>query len=311
MPRIASTVINTAKTPKTPQTYCSPKSSANMFTCFNFEMLVVIARLYNENHDSRDAISIPTSRKHKHALWKALHSKFYDTCGNNETCWIEQDFVVKHGTQKQKLEQVFRPIKPSGWTNSPREWLNTNDILKVMSQYEDADSSFKFVGVFPVDFAAKPYDDKVCVVQEMCKLSLKDEWKNEKDKIGVIFNLDRHDEPGSHWTSLFIGLNPKKRNYGVFYYDSVATKPPLEIRRFMKEMEMQLKSLHPSSADKIRCSINTKRRQFKGTECGMFSMLFQILMLRFSFDNVCANMGYDDDVVKFRDVLYRPRTPSK
>jgi hypothetical protein len=272
-------------------------------------MLVVIARLYNEHHSSKDAIPIPSSRKHKKSLWKELHSKFFNKCGDNEACWIEQDFVVKHGSTKQKLESNFRPQKPTEWIKSPREWLNTNDIMNVMYQYEENDPSFKFIGVFPVDFAAKPLDNQVCIVQQMCKLNLKSERQNKKDKIGVIFNLDKHDEPGSHWTSLFIGLNPKKRNYGVYYYDSVASKPPTEIRRFMEEMKQQLKTLHPSYANKVKCLVNQTRRQYKGTECGIFSMLFQILMLKFSFADVCSNMGYDDDVVKFRDVLYRP--PSK
>ena len=30
---------------------------------------------------------------------------------------------------------------------------------------------------------------------------------NGKHKIGSVFNLDDHDEPGSHWVSLYMELN--------------------------------------------------------------------------------------------------------
>jgi hypothetical protein len=285
--------------------YCSPKVR-NTFSCFNYEMLILLARLYNNAYPN-DKIHIP-KKKNKKTLWNALDEKMKPKCGqSNEACWINQPFV-KDPRYKQKLEENFRPVKPSSWDYNPREWLNTYDILNVMKQYEEGDSSYAFIGVFPVDFAAKNSSTGVCIVQEMCQLNLKQEWDKGIRKIGIVFNLDKHDESGSHWTTCFIGIDPKRRNYGVYYYDSVASSPPKEILKFMKEKKNELTQLHPKHAAKMEFKINKVRRQYKGTECGVFSMLFQIMMLNHKYDDVCKNMGYDDDVVKFRNILYRPTT---
>jgi len=288
---------------------CSPSAVKNQktFSCFNYEMLVLLARLYNDarSHDA-DKIAIPV-RKNKKQLWKALHDKMKPVCGSDETCWIKQDFVQysPHAQVKSSLEKRFKPKKPESWQNNPREWLNTYDILNVMKQYEESDASFHFVGVFPVDFAAKNSSSGYCIVQEMCQLNLQDVWNRGIRKVGVVFNLDRHDQSGSHWTSLFIGLDPKKKNFGVFYYDSVASSPPHEIATFMKARKLELEELHVKHRHKVRYEVNRVRRQYKGTECGVFSILFQIMMLTHSFEDVCKNMGYDDDVVQFRNILYR------
>ena len=36
-------------------------------------------------------------------------------------------------------------------------------------------------------------------------------------QIGIVFNLDKHDQEGSHWVSMFIDL---KRD-GIYYFDSL------------------------------------------------------------------------------------------
>ena len=63
-----------------------------------------------------------------------------------------------------------------------------------------------------------------------------------KNKIAIVFNLDRHDQPGSHWVSLFIDLECKF----IFYFDSAGNPIPEEIKvlkdRLIKEaMEMHMK----------------------------------------------------------------------
>jgi hypothetical protein len=44
-------------------------------------------------------------------------------------------------------------------------------------------------------------------------------------KLGAVFNLDRHDESGSHWTAMFIDILLGE----LYYYDSVAQSVPDEI----------------------------------------------------------------------------------
>ena len=40
-----------------------------------------------------------------------------------------------------------------------------------------------------------------CIVDELCKMNLGSNVRNNKKKIGIVFNLDRHDQSGSRgWT---------------------------------------------------------------------------------------------------------------
>ena len=110
-----------------------------------------------------------------------------------------------------------------------------------MKQYEDKYKNFKMIGVFPIDFRTKL--GPTCVSPIMCKLSISDLIKNKKNKLGFVFNLDKHYQSGSHWTSMFINLNNKSKNFGAFYYDSVGNKPPREIFDFIKILQKQSKKV--------------------------------------------------------------------
>ena len=46
----------------------------------------------------------------------------------------------------------------------------------------------------------------------------------EANKIGVIFNLDKHDQSGSHWVAMFIDLE----NKFFFYFDSFILRKILQ-----------------------------------------------------------------------------------
>jgi hypothetical protein len=284
--------------------YCSPQVEANAKqsgTCFSLEYLRLVAHMYNRHHDDK----IDTSKKKtKKQLWSELNKRLKNKC-DNEACWLEQPFF-KESKEHNKIEKRFRPKKPHSWYKNPNEWLNTYDILDVMKQYELRDKTYNFVGVFPIDFASKNSLSSSCVSQEMCNLVLADQWKKGIKKVGVVFNTDKSTGSGQHWISLFIGLDPKKKNFGVYFYDSVASNPPREVRQFMKKMAAELQSLHPKYKANIEVKSNKIQKQFKDSNCGIFSILFQIMMFKSRFDDVCENMGKDDDVQRFRDVLYRP-----
>lgn len=285
------------------QSSCSPKVNGNKNkSCLPYEMLVLIANMYNNNHV--DKIDI-VGKKYKKILHKALESKLKPQCGSDEACWIDLPFV-RNSNARTKLEKNFKPEKPKSWYENPNEWLNTYDILNVMMQYEEGDKTYKFMGVFPVDFAAKNSSSGTCIVQDMCQINLAELWKKGIKKVGVVFNTDTSKGSGQHWISLFIGIDPKRKNYGVFFYDSVAMNPPREVTAFMKIMKSELEKLHPRHTNKIEYRVNKVRRQFKNSACGLYSMLFQILILKNKFDKVCQDMGFDDEVEKFRDILYRP-----
>ena len=122
-------------------------------------------------------------------------------------------------------KNTFRPRKPDEWYEDKYTWLDTYNILDIMTQYQFKYDNFMFLGAFPIDFASSDYLGK-CIVQEMCDINLKKLLNKNINSFGVIFNLDKHNEPGSHWVGSYCSFNPKNENYGIYFYDSYASGPP-------------------------------------------------------------------------------------
>jgi Ulp1 family protease len=81
--------------------------------------------------------------------------------------------------------------------------------------------------------------------------------------------MDKHNESGSHWVSLFISVTDKI----IYYFDSAANEIPNEISKFVKLILLQ-------SNNKLKFSTNIpKQHQYGNTECGMYSLYFLITML--------------------------------
>jgi hypothetical protein len=127
--------------------------------------------------------------------------------------------------------------------------------------------------------------------------------------LAFVFNTDKHDQDGEHWISLFVGLDPReKRSFGVYFYDSVAKAPPKEVKKLMEWLAAQMNDVVVvKNNTTIPVRSNTVRRQYRNTECGMYSMLFLIRMVstKKSFDTVCQSMGNDATVERYRNILYR------
>jgi hypothetical protein len=106
---------------------------------------------------------------------------------------------------------VFAPKSPESWKKNNNEWLSTSDIQSVLTQYEKAYPEFKFIGPCASDYYFM--ENGQCVSPELCNLNVNTE---PHKYIGIVFNLDVHDGPGTHWVSVFIDL-PKQT---IYYFDS-------------------------------------------------------------------------------------------
>ena len=107
----------------------------------------------------------------------------------------------------------------------------------------------------------------------MCNFDLQELIGQGKNKIGVIFNLDPHDKPGSHWVSLCIDT----KNKYIMYFDSNGITCPPEICNLIQRIISQGKSLTPTlSLKEIQ---NKYQHQYTNTECGMYSLYFIITHL--------------------------------
>lgn len=166
-------------------------------------------------------------------------------------------------TAKNLMNYTFAPEAPPSWSKNKDEWLSSTDIEKVMRQYENAYPCFEFLGPSPIDFDEHlAYGE--CVWEELCKFDLEEFVKRDKFKIGMIFNLDKHYQPGSHWVSLFVNL---KKGY-IFYFDSTGTKAPPEIKKLVNTIISQAKKFN----NNLRYIENNRQHQKGNNECGMYSL---------------------------------------
>jgi len=211
----------------------------------------------------------------------------------NEFQWVKD--APLDSSEKKPLLQLFRPEMPTAWKKNPREWLDSYNIEDVLNQYEEAHPEFEFIGPVPIDFA-KDLGGGKCVEDELCKLNLADAYAKGTRKIGIVFNLDEHDQPGSHWMCAYIDVPGGGHKGAMYYFDSYGMRPPTRIAKFMKECGKQ------------GCATllyNDIRFQWKESECGMYCLYCILCLLNGkSFEEVCGNKINDDTMIAFRKVLY-------
>ena len=98
--------------------------------------------------------------------------------------------------------------------------------------------------------------------------------KEQKTKLGVVFNLDKHDKDGSHWVSMFIDLEDQF----IFYLDSGGEKIQPEIKQLAERVMKQGLEMTPKMHIHFyeNCPIE---HQMGENECGMYALFFIITML--------------------------------
>ena len=167
-----------------------------------------------------------------------------DKC-DSEYCWTSN--VGLQGDEKTKLDDLFRPKMPEKWKSHPNEWLNTYDIQRVLRQYEKSRPNFLFIGAVPIDFDYQSSPGN-CIVNELCNINVENLLKRGKVYLGVVFNLDKHYESGSHWVAMFAQLNKGK----IYYFDSYGYEPSKEVVVLMKRLKEQCEKLGMKSEIKIK-----------------------------------------------------------
>lgn len=223
---------------------CSPRrdSSNKHETCFSYQSLKTIAKKFNQfNPDNR----IPISSK-KCDLWKEIQKRI-PNC-DSEKCWVTRNQTLTGG-EKKKLLLDFKPPIPEG----KHAWLNSDDIDRVMDRYEQVFPDFRYLGTFPIDFRHVMPEAVVDVKDFLRQRSVK--------HIGMVLNLDRHDQPGSHWVAVFID-KPRKT---FEYFDSFADPTPTEVKAFRREFFSDYKFKENSVA-----------HQRQNSECGNYSIHFLV-----------------------------------
>ena len=273
---------------------CSPKPKGeiNHFTCYTNKSLYKLRDLWNARHpDVKIKSNSPKEIHH-------LISEYLKGVCNKESCWIKQK--AEFGPIESDMADSFAPESPPEWKKNPNEWLSSIDIINVMKQYEKAYKCFDFIGPSPIDFdTRKLYGE--CVWDELCNFSLKEQIKNGKTKIGIIFNTDPHNKPGQHWISMFINIKKKK----IFFFDSTGDKPSKEIMVLIKRIEEQGLNLNPKIKFKSDSNEGIEH-QYGNTECGIYSLFFIVHMLedKMTEHYLKTHILKDEYMNKFRHIYF-------
>ena len=277
--------IHKRKSTKTFQpSHCHPgskKFKKNIHnSCYSPEELKTILHAYNQHHTSQPEKQIHTS-DHGTSLRK-LQEKV-PQC-TTEICWLR--LIPDRALREKVRHKIFRPLQPSEWRKKPNAWLSNFDIDTVIQQYEETYPDFVFLGPTPIDFDKVKADGK-CVTEEICGLSLAKQWAAGKKKIGVIYNLDTSDGPGTHWVSMFIDMSDEVPY--LFYFNSTAEQMPSQVRDLIDRIQTQWLEMNDSGKKHTGTSFakplveytsdDKVEHQHSNTECGMYSLFFIITCL--------------------------------
>ena len=113
--------------------------------------------------------------------------------------------------------------------------------------------------------------------------------------IGLIFNLDKRDEPGSHWIAIFINTHLKT----IEYFDSLGNPPTRDIKKSLVYVQSRHKD--------YSLTINSRIHQRGNTACGIYSILFILFKLNNPNNYDYLNITLPDSKVHpFRQKFFRP-----
>ena len=296
--------------------YCSP-SSADQEVCYVDSDFDLIIDVYNKHFSPK--ISKKNSNK-----YNTLNSRLKKYVGDkSHFLWI--DFICQYCSTEDcnKLQKIsdkrLMPRKPASWYVNHNAWLSNFDIENVLIHYHNTKKyKYELIGVFTVDFAVKDQQGRCLYAeQKKCNLDIKDVIKRGKNCMGIVTNLDKHDQPGSHWTSLFFVINPNIDSYGIYYYDSTGAGIPSLVMIYIKDIQEQLRKIYPKSK-KIPVITNKKQYQFSNTECGMFAITYQVVWITHLYRNKktensdILNKNFNDKNMSIlRDYFFTPRNDAK
>ena len=176
------------------------------------------------------------------SFWNTLRKQISEqTNCSDEHCWIETSIGQHALSLNKNISSFLRPLRPKEWNKNPNEWLSTIDIEQLLNQYNTY-SDFLFIGAVPIDFDAILSPGK-CVINELCNINIKQLYKKGIRKIGIVFNLDKHNEEGSHWIALFVSIYKGS----IFYFDSYGYPPNKEISTLIHKIRKMMNDLFISN----------------------------------------------------------------
>ncbi|ARF09796.1 Ulp1 protease [Indivirus ILV1] len=275
---------------------CAPSKQFGNWSCIPLESLIAMADAFNiDNPNNTIKVNHEYAKtkpdKYKRYLLKQFKIKL-KKC-KDQICWTKQSFM-KRLDKELKYDIQNNTFLPDG-PSKGFEWLDSENIRKSMEQKEHIYPEFKSFGAVPYDFDNyKEYGTKNLDFQ-------KDLIDKGKTKIGMVINLDRRGEPGSHWVALYSDFNSGE----CYYFDSYGLEPDIsereddrkEITKFMNRISTFLKKI----GKKPIITHSTMKHQRGGSECGVYSLSFIYRLLKGeSFASITSKRVADEAVNQCR-----------
>jgi hypothetical protein len=258
---------------------CSPErrrlsrsgTGGGVKSCFSYQSLARIARRFNAANPTNPI----TISRNRDDLWHAIRKRIPEC--KDERCWIQSRWITDG--DRTVIEEDFKPPIPQG----KYAWLNSDDIDRVLYQYEKIVPGFRFLGTHPIDFQT--------VIPEVWSM-LKQFLRSSKvKKIGLVLNLDYHDEPGSHWVAVLIDKQTKTGEY----FDSFGDDAPREVYELFDRI------------GGVQVLINKVAHQRKNSECGNYAINFIVQRISGStFKQVTSNVIRDEQMNSNRKIFFDP-----
>lgn len=274
---------------------CAPNVQYSGGSCISLVLLEAMVLAYNQAHHDQIDMSAFAHMKgknpvgYKKQLVQVLTAKLNNVC-KTQTCWLTLPFFKHLSDNKQtdELHQLtFKPIGPK----KTNEWLSTLHINDVFAQYEHVYKDFKFMGANPRDFDKLPETG----IPSMNLNKLQNMGIN---RLGFVFNLDKHNQGGSHWVSLFADLAKGQ----IYYIDSVGHAPLTEFKKLIERLENYI----TSKGIKVDSQYSKTQHQYGNTECGVYSISFILRLLDGeTFDEISRTPISDEEVQACRASYFR------
>lgn len=287
---------------------CNPSRKISECSCYMLEELQAIAaHLRMKGFSVQDSVD-------KKQLWININAIMQSEGCLKDWCWLKSK-LLRDMPNKLKSRDIFRPEAPADWVlhvpkkhskQSKYTWLSNFDIDDVMAQYEDHRSlrNFKFFRCASIDFEKTKDPLSRVNIYKLLEAGI--------TQIGVVFNLDKHNEPGSHWVSLYCNLDTRI----ICFFDSYGRIPEPEIKDFIAKVVVQGllgydgRTCDPSRSFELTPIYNNVRHQRSGSECGLYSLFMIISMLlskqrtQNDFEHICKNPFDDETMNSFRRRLF-------
>lgn len=208
----------------------------------------------------------------------------YNDCNGNIVCAFKK--AGNHSNLKN-IEDNIRPPPPEHY----KGWLSDLDIRRVMKSVKRLYDDFDFIGPDASDW--DKYDSQLKLYD------FEKAYNNKIRRIGIIFNLDVHTGPGTHWVAMMIDVN---RPPTVGYYNSFGIVPPSSIKRFISKISKIIKKL---IGEKVTLYINRTKQQHENRECGVYSINYILRRIdNDSAEKISSGVISDDSMKKKRSVIF-------